>query len=86
MYLQMPTETNDWLEISEDYEDKWNFPHCISALDRKHIVLQAPFNSGSELINYKNHFSIVLMAFVDANYSLIRKCWLSRPYFRWWSH
>jgi len=67
----MPTETNEWLKISADYEEKWNFPHCLGALDGKHILLQAPINSGSEFINYKGHFSIVLMALVDADYSFI---------------
>jgi len=67
----MPTETNEWLKISADYEEKWNFPHCLGALDGKHILLQAPTNSGSEFFNYKGHFSIVLMALVDADYSFI---------------
>ncbi|XP_060877917.1 putative nuclease HARBI1 [Metopolophium dirhodum] len=70
-YIKMPTETNEWLKISADYEEKWNFPHCLGALDGKHILLQAPINSGSEFFNYKGHFSIVLMALVDANYSFI---------------
>lgn len=64
----MPTKTNDWIEMSTDYEDKWNFPLCIGALDGKHIVLQKPFNSESEFINYKGH---VLMTLVDVNYSFI---------------
>jgi len=30
----------DWLRIAADFEHRCNFPHCIGALDGKHIVLQ----------------------------------------------
>jgi len=64
----MPTSSEEWLEIEQSWNEIWNFPHCVGALDGKHIVLQSPINSGSEYINYKGTFSIVLMALVDANY------------------
>lgn len=53
------------------YERIWNFPHCLGALDGKHVVLQAPINSGSEFFNYKSSFSIVLFALVDADYNFL---------------
>jgi hypothetical protein len=34
-------------------------------MDGKHIIMQAPANSGSLFFNYKHSFSIVLMAIVD---------------------
>lgn len=57
--------------MAEEYERKWNFPHCLGALDGKHVVLQKPVHSGSEFMNYKSTFSIVLFALVDANYNLL---------------
>lgn len=69
--LQIPTTAQGWVTIADQFNSQWNFPHCLGALDGKHVVLQAPINSGSEYYNYKNFFSIVLMALVDSQYNFI---------------
>eukprot|EP00102_Acyrthosiphon_pisum_P012012 XP_008180991.1 PREDICTED: uncharacterized protein LOC103308758 [Acyrthosiphon pisum] len=69
--LDMPTSPQEWSTISSEWEEKWNYPHCIGAMDGKHIITQCPINSGSEYINYKGTFSVVLMALVDANYNFL---------------
>jgi len=30
----------DWLDIAADFENQCNFPHCIGAIDGKHIIIQ----------------------------------------------
>jgi len=70
-YLQIPQSQEEWLAVAKGYEEKWNFPHCLGAIDGKHIQLQAPINSGSQYFNYKSTFSIVLMAVVDADYNFL---------------
>lgn len=67
----MPSTPDEWEKIAEKFEEIWNFPHCIGAIDEKHITLQAPMNSGSDFYNYKSHFSIVLMTVADADYNFI---------------
>lgn len=64
----MPSTADEWKLLASDYENQWNFPYCLGAIDGKHIMMQYSINSGSEYYNYKHFFSIVLLALVDANY------------------
>nr|XP_033486035.1 uncharacterized protein LOC117258913 [Epinephelus lanceolatus] len=61
----------EWKAIAKDFHDKWQFPHCLGAVDGKHVFIQPPANSRSVYYNYKSRFSIILMAVVDANYKFV---------------
>lgn len=67
----MPSTTEEWRQIASDYFTQWQFPMCIGALDGKRILLQKPNNTGSEFYDYKGHFSMIMLAVVDANYKFI---------------
>jgi len=47
---------------------KWQFPNCLEAIDRRHMRVQAFPNSGSAFYNYKQFFSMILLATCDAAY------------------
>ena len=53
-----PTDPEDWKKIEERFRNRWNVPHAVGALDRKHIAI-------------KNYFSLVLLALVDADYKFL---------------
>lgn len=68
----MPILTTDMLrETSQEFENIWNFPNCVGAIDGKHIRMKCPASSGSQFYNYKNYFSIHLQAIVDAKYKFM---------------
>lgn len=67
-YLKAPNSMEKWKSIANEFMDLWDFPHCIGAIDGKHVAIKCPSNSGSLYFNYKKCFSIVLLAVCDARY------------------
>ncbi|XP_039866215.1 protein ANTAGONIST OF LIKE HETEROCHROMATIN PROTEIN 1-like [Simochromis diagramma] len=70
-YLKTPSTESEWKAIARDFANKCHFPHCLGAIDGKHIFIQPPPKNGSMYFNYKSRFSIILMAVVDANYKFV---------------
>lgn len=69
--FQLPTNVEEWLKIALKYEKVWQFINCLGTIDGKHIIIQCPMNTNSELFNYKGTFSVVLLVVVDTNYRFI---------------
>ena len=59
-------DENKWWDIVNKFEDLWQFPNCIGAIDGKHVEINAPPRSGSLYHNHMGYFSVVLLAVVDA--------------------
>ncbi|XP_067215723.1 uncharacterized protein [Linepithema humile] len=68
--LFTPT-SNGWQEIAYEFENRWNFPNCIGALDGKHVSIICSEKAGSTFYNYKGFHSIVLLALVSATYKFL---------------
>lgn len=49
--MKIPDNENKWLEIAKSFDMKANFPHCLEAVDGKHIRVVKPNNSGSMYFN-----------------------------------
>ena len=70
-YISLPQDENAWLKIASEFEDQWNFPNAIGAVDGKHIVIKPPPGAGSNYYNYKHTHSVVLMAIAGPNYECL---------------
>ena len=70
-HVSIPSSTEGLLEVAKKFEEKWNYPHCLCAIDGKHVVMQYPAKVGSYYYNYKNTHSIVLMAVAGPDYECL---------------
>jgi len=60
--------------VADKFKARWNFPNGIGAIDRKHVIVQQPSNSGSHYYDYKGNNSIVLLAVFGPDYQCL---WVS---------
>lgn len=70
----MPESEDDFLRKMEDMNNRWQFPFCWAAIDGCHIPIKCPPGGAEackEYHNFKNFYSIVLMAMVDSSYRFI---------------
>ena len=56
--IQCPTTTDEWAAIADQFEKRWQFPHCCAALDGKHMAISCPWHTGSTYRNYKGFFQL----------------------------
>ena len=70
-FLKLPSSEKEWLEISEKFEKRWNYPHALGAIDGKHITIKKPSNCGSYYYNYKHTHSIILLAIAGPEYECL---------------
>ena len=76
----MPKSLENLKETMTGFEEQWQFPCCFGAVDGCHLPIKCPnggLESAKEYHNFKNFFSIVLMAIADSNYRFI---WASSGY------
>lgn len=69
--VRFPSNQQEWRDVSEKFQTRWNFPNTLGAIDGKHIAMKAPKDSGTLYHNYKGFFSLILLAVVDADYRFL---------------
>ena len=68
-FISFPTSDSKAKTCMTDFEELWQFPCCIGAVDGCNLSIKCPAGgqeSAKEYHNFKNFYSIVLMAVVDA--------------------
>lgn len=66
-----PPTLDDFKSNELEFQQRWNFPNALGCLDGKHVRVRCPNKSGSLYYNYKDFFSIVLMALVGPTYKFM---------------
>lgn len=49
--LTDPSE-EDWKKVSNEFEERWNMPHCVGAADGRHMLIQVKLNRESFNFRY----------------------------------
>ena len=52
-YMSSPSSSDDWMRISKDFENLWQFPHVLGAIYGKHVQTEAPAKTGTLYHNNK---------------------------------
>ena len=45
-YIILPQDETEWLRKASEFEEKWQYPFALAALDGKHVEVQAFQDSG----------------------------------------
>ena len=46
MFIELPNYLRNWLEISKKFEQRWNYPHDLCVIDRKHVQIVKDLTKG----------------------------------------
>lgn len=59
------------MKVAQEFEEHWDFPNCIGAIDGKRVNIRKPSGSGSFYFNYKKSFCIAMMAVANAKHEIL---------------
>ena len=69
-----PKSKEDFLVKMQEMESEWQFEYAFSAIDGSHLPIKCPpglAQAMKQYHNFKNFYSVILLALVDAKYRFI---------------
>ena len=69
--MPVPPNVKSFKNRTAEFYNKWDFPHSVGSVDKKHIRIKSPSKSGSMFYNDKQVVSIILLAVADAKYRFL---------------
>jgi len=66
--IKFPKTEEERISISEDFMNRWQFPHCFGTIDGCYIPILAPPENPENYYNYKSFHSLIILAVVDDKY------------------
>lgn len=66
-YIKFP-DNAEFIKIAQEFEKRWRYPQGVGAIDGSHIRVKIPRDLKTAYYNYKDDYSILLLAICDANY------------------
>ena len=69
-HIKMPSLI-EFERISEEFEQRWQYPMAIGCIDGSHFPVQVPKSQALDYYNYKGWLSVLVLAICDANYKVI---------------
>lgn len=70
-HVQLPSTSDAWIIEINSFEQHWQYPACVGALDVKHVRIRKPGYAGSIYFNYKGYHSMFLLTLVNTNYQFL---------------
>ncbi|XP_066920337.1 uncharacterized protein [Clytia hemisphaerica] len=71
---RFPSTKKDFENSMQKFGEEWQFPYAFAAVDGSHLPIKCPWGGAQSMkqyFNFKGFYSIILMAFVDAEYRFI---------------
>ena len=51
--VKCPSTPEEWKAIRDGFQRRWQFPHCLGAIDGKHVLIPCPNKGGSMFLQLK---------------------------------